>query len=68
MILEDIDKENSPPVIIFAPAERLDCKYCGKEYVSRGKRDPGYCRACGVKMQTTMYSPYMEGGPLNDYN
>ena len=46
MVLEDIDKENCPEVIVFAPAERLTCKYCGKEYPSRGKRDPGYCRAC----------------------
>lgn len=46
MVLEDIDKQNCPEVIIFAPAETLVCKYCGQEYVSRGKNDPGYCRKC----------------------
>ena len=28
-------------------AEKCKCKYCGKEYVSRGKKDPGYCKSCG---------------------
>lgn len=46
MILEDIDKENYPPVIVFGPCETLMCKFCGKEYPSRGKHDPGYCREC----------------------
>ncbi len=46
MILEDIDKENCPQIVIYGPAETLTCKYCGKEYTSRGKNDPGYCRDC----------------------
>lgn len=46
MILEDIDKKNCPEIIIYGPAETLTCKYCGKEYTSRGKNDPGYCRDC----------------------
>lgn len=46
MVLEDIDKQNCPEVIVFAPTETLTCIYCGQEYVSRGKNDPGYCRKC----------------------
>ena len=46
MVLEDIDKTECPEVIVFAPAEILTCKYCGREYVSRGKDDPNYCRQC----------------------
>ena len=40
---------NQPPeVIIYAAdhAEKLTCKVCGKQYVSRGKNDPGICRDC----------------------
>lgn len=39
-----------------AYAEILTCKYCGKEYVSRGKDDPGYCKECGM---------IFLGGPLD---
>ena len=46
MVLEDIPKENTPPIVIFGPGEILTCKVCGKEYVSRGKNDPGICREC----------------------
>ena len=46
MVCEDIDKTNCPQVVIFAPAETLTCKHCRKEYPSRGKHDPGYCRTC----------------------
>ena len=36
------------PVTIYAEdhAERLTCKRCGVQYVSRGLRDPGICRDC----------------------
>lgn len=50
MVLEDVDKTNCPKVVIYAPAEILTCKICGKEYVSRGKYDPGYCRDCEKDM------------------
>lgn len=39
-------EQDNPHIIIFGPGERLDCKICGKEYISRGKYDPGYCREC----------------------
>ena len=36
------------PITIYAEdhAEKLKCSLCGKEYVSRGKYDPGICREC----------------------
>lgn len=61
MVLEDVDKQNCPKVVVYAPAEILTCKICGKEYVSRGKRDPGYCRECEETMKEYKYS----GGPLD---
>lgn len=33
-------------IFINGPAEILTCKYCGRDYVSRGKNDPGYCKEC----------------------
>ena len=53
MVLEDIPKENNPKIIIYGPAETLTCKICGKEYVSRGKNDPGYCRECEENLRFT---------------
>lgn len=61
MVLEDIPKEGTPEVIIYGPCETLTCKYCGKEYPSRGKNDPGYCRVCEANMIQHTYS----GGPLD---
>ena len=49
MVLEMINKDNPVPVVIYGPGETLTCKYCGQEYVSRGKYDPGYCRDCENK-------------------
>jgi len=38
-------------IIINGPAETLTCKYCGRDYLSRGKKDPGYCKECEAKMK-----------------
>lgn len=37
-----------PHVVVYAEdhAEKLTCSRCGKQYVSRGKFDPGICREC----------------------
>ena len=35
-------------IVIEGPHEVNVCKYCGKEYTSMGKYDPGYCRECGM--------------------
>lgn len=36
------------PITITAEdhAEKLTCSLCGKQYVSRGRFDPGICREC----------------------
>lgn len=31
-------------------AETLICQKCGKEYISRGKNDPGFCKECYEEM------------------
>ncbi len=46
MVPEDIPKTGNPEIPICGPCETLTCKSCGKEYPSRGKYDPGYCREC----------------------
>ena len=61
MVLEDVNKGNCPEVVIYGPAETLVCKHCGKEYISRGKNDPGYYRECEDAMKEYKYS----GGPLD---
>lgn len=61
MVLEEAQKTGNPDVVIYGPAEMLTCKICGREYVSRGKRDPGYCRECEKDLQERKYS----GGPLD---
>lgn len=35
-------------IVINGFCEKLVCKFCGKEYYSKGKRDPGYCRDCAM--------------------
>ena len=27
-------------------ADKLICRLCGKQYISSGKNDPGFCRQC----------------------
>lgn len=49
-------KINDDSRITWPYAETLICCFCSKKYKSRGKRDPGYCRDCGL-----IYS----GGPLD---
>lgn len=61
MVLEEAQKTGNPDVVIYGPAETLTCRICGREYTSRGKRDPGYCRECEKDQQEHKYS----GGPLD---
>ena len=51
------------PPKIYADAEKLRCSKCGKEYVSRGKYDPGICRDCEAKKKA-----HLIGGPLDGEN
>ena len=56
----------NPPVAVYAPAETLICKICGKEYVSRGKNDPGYCRVCEANQRYSQAAQLpLSGGPLD---
>ena len=54
---------------INAYAETLVCSICGKEYLSRGKKDPGICRDCEI--ESTLIGGPLDGtkvGDLNDNN
>lgn len=50
MICEEMHKSDNPHIVVHAPAEMLKCTICGREYFSRGKYDPGYCRICEQEM------------------
>ena len=64
-VINDITQKAShwhePPKIYAEDhAEHLTCSKCGKEYVSRGKWDPGICRDCEKKQKA-----HLVGGPLD---
>ena len=54
-----------PHIWIFAEdhAEKLICSICGKQYVSRGKWDPGICREC--EKEEAQKNSYLIGGPYD---
>lgn len=57
MVLSNTTQQNaSDPIVLNSYAETLICKFCGKEYISRGKYDLGYCKECGAELR---------GGPLD---
>lgn len=62
--MTDVDAHNSgnPPVTVYAPAETMTCSVCGREYVSRGRYDPGICYECERNM-AAQNAPLV-GGPL----
>lgn len=63
--MTDVDAHNNivdTLVSVYAPAEILTCSICGREYVSRGRYDPGICRDC-ERNQATAGAPLV-GGPL----
>lgn len=61
---EFADMAIRPPIVITAPAETYVCSVCGREYTSRGKKDPGdICRAC-ERIQAANLAPLI-GGPLD---
>lgn len=61
MILEDISNQDIP--VHYAPCETLVCRFCNREYPSRGKHDPGYCQDCEQKMIEG--NAVFIGGPLD---
>lgn len=62
MIDIDAHNSNNPHIEVYAPAEIMTCSICGREYVSRGRYDPGICREC-ERNQTAANAPLV-GGPL----
>lgn len=61
----NLGSSNGEPIIISAYGEPLTCKYCGKEYTSRGKNDPGYCKSCEKELG---YKSSTLAGGNEDFN
>ena len=59
---------NKPEVIIYADdhAEKLTCRKCGKQYVSRGKDDIGICRDCEREQNAHCIGGVYDGEPAHD--
>lgn len=57
-----------PKVSIYAEdhAEKLTCSMCGRQYVSRGKFDPGICRECEAKKKAHLIGGPLDGEPAYD--
>lgn len=60
--MTDVDAHSggNPHVEVYAPAEILTCSICGREYVSRGRYDPGICREC-EREQAAQNAPLVGG-------
>lgn len=68
-IINDIyDKVRYWKPIVYAPAERLICSKCGKEYVSRGKHDIGICRDCEREQNAVCIGGVYDGEKAHDGN
>lgn len=60
-ITQKVSHWHEPPIIYAEDhAEKLKCRKCGKQYVSRGKYDIGICRDCEAKQNAICI-----GGPLD---
>lgn len=57
-----------PPITIYAEdhAEKLTCSLCGKQYISRGKYDPGICRDCEREKNAKCVGGMFDGEPAHD--
>ena len=57
-----------PKISIYAEdhAEKLYCLKCGKQYISRGKHDPGICRDCEAKEKAHLIGGPLDGEPAYD--
>lgn len=72
-VINDITQKAShwhepPKVSIYAEdhAEKLTCSICGRQYVSRGKFDPGICRECEAKKNAHCIGGVYDGEPAHD--
>lgn len=65
MVLDRMKKAyQTAKVILFADehAEKFHCSVCGRQYVSRGKYDPGnLCRDCEVEKVASIIGGPCEG-------
>ena len=57
-----------PTIAVYAEdhAEHLKCSLCGREYVSRGKYDPGICRDCEREKNAHCAGGVYDGEPAHD--
>ena len=62
------NKAQRPEVVIYAEdhAEKLTCSLCGKQYISRGKYDPGICRDCEREKNAKCVGGMYDGEPAHD--
>ena len=65
MIIDRVKKawQIAKPIIFYADenAEKFICSVCGREYISRGKNDPGnLCRDCEAEKIAVLI-----GGPFD---
>ena len=56
------------PVAVYAEdhAEKFYCRICGKQYVSRGKNDPGICRDCEREQNAKCVGGVFDGEYAHD--
>ena len=59
------DWKPAEPIVIMPAdhADKLICRLCGKQYISSGKNDPGFCRQCLREMDEE--NAMLIDGPLD---
>lgn len=59
------DWKPAEPIAIMPAdhADKLICRLCGKQYISSGKNDPGFCRQCLREMDEE--NAMLIDGPLD---
>ena len=59
------DWKPAEPIVIMPAdhADKLICRLCGKQYISTGKNDPGFCRQCLREMDEE--NAMLIDGPLD---
>lgn len=72
-VIKDMAKKAShwhepPKITLYAEdhAEHLKCSLCGREYISRGKYDPGICRDCEREKNAHCVGGVYDGEPAHD--
>jgi len=72
-VINDITEKAShwhepPKITIYAEdhAEKLTCSKCGRQYISRGKWDPGICWDCEREKNANCVGGPLDGEPAHD--